>query len=153
MRALLKVLIFLFVWWKRMFTSQSIMTILDEESQQEPRKPVNKEKLVPLSKYCAHTTGDVVIHRDLNRWYCVFDKDGVEVIDSKEIYVDLGPGCPNHLDLQIKSQVSSIAEVVVVTIARHRISEALTPVNTTRKRFELPKESRLLDYLFVEVTE
>lgn len=119
--------------------------------EEEPRKPVDKEKLVTLAEYCKHTTGDVVLHRDQDRWYCVFNgTDGEEVIDSKEIYVDLGPGAPQVLDLQLKSQVKSIAEVVLIQVIDNRIDNAYTAVKTTRKRFELERENKLLDYLFVE---
>ena len=111
---------------------------------------VDKSKLIPLREYIETNPKEFVFHRDLGKWYSVFESDSVEIIDSKEIYVDFGENAPFSVRVPIRKTVNSIADVIVVNIDNQRISAAYTVAETTRKRFELPAEHRLLDYLFVE---
>lgn len=121
--------------------------VLDSYSQrmQTPKGFTN------LAVYCADNPDrEIKIHRDQDKWYCVFDRDDTEIIDKKEIAVMGPPGFPSSTQLQISHDPHD--KVHLVDIYEGRIWQALNAVGRgySRKRIELPFGHPFIDFLFVE---
>ncbi|MOA19223.1 hypothetical protein D3C78_1395880 [compost metagenome] len=81
----------------------------------------------------------------------MFTKDGQEIIDKHEVRVSMPGNDQGGLHLRIFDDPKE--KVHYLEIYGGRIISAITPHQTTRKRFEVPRNHPVLQTLFIDVAE